>query len=378
METTIKKLTLADYCQVAHKELAEQWDAEKNGILTPSDVTVGSHKKVWWRCDKGHEWLAEVKSRTNGANCPVCTNKSVFQGVNDLATTMPRLAEEWDREKNGPLTPETVTAGARRKVWWRCEYGHSWQAAIFSRTGGTGCPVCAGKVVEKGENDLASTNPRLAAQWDGRKNGSLSPCDVSAGTKRKVWWICDEGHSWQASVSSRANGAGCPYCSGKLVTPGVNDLRSRLPQIAEEWDSEKNEGLTPESISVYSNRKVWWKCPHGHSWRATVASRADFKGCPYCSGRMLLTGFNDLATVYPQIASQWHPTLNGELKPDEVMPGTPRHAWWICGEGHVWKASISSRTCPRKHGCPVCAGKMRGRRNYGDIIAEQKLKKEKE
>lgn len=371
----MEHLTLADYCATAHSELIEQWNDDKNGILTPEDVTVGSHKKVWWRCEKGHEWYAEVKSRVNGANCPVCTNKTVIQGINDLATTMPELAKQWDRKKNGLLTPETVTAGARRKVWWRCAYGHSWQASIFSRTGGTGCPVCAGKVVEQGQNDLATTNPKLAAQWDSRKNGSLSASEVTGGTKRKVWWLCQEGHSWQASISSRVNGAGCPYCAGRIVVSGKNDLLTRLPLLAEQWDYEKNEDITPDEISVYSNRRVWWKCNLGHSWRATVASRADLKGCPYCSGRMLLRGFNDLATVYPKIAEQWHPTLNGELTPDMVMPGTPRHAWWQCAEGHVWKAAVSSRTCPRKHGCPVCAGKVRNRRKYSDIIAEQKLSK---
>ncbi|GEM_PF-2446503 len=97
------------------------------------------------------------------------------------ATAHSELTEQWDEDKNGLLTPETVTAGARRKVWWHCEYGHSWQASVFSRTGGTGCPVCAGKVVEKGQNDLATTNPKLAAQWDSRKNGSLSAIRADMG-----------------------------------------------------------------------------------------------------------------------------------------------------------------------------------------------------
>ena len=107
----MEHLTLADYCATAHSELTEQWAESKNGILTPADVTVGSHQKVWWRCEKGHEWYAEVKSRVNGANCPVCTNKTVIQGINDLATTMPELAKQWDRKKKRSAYPRNRYGG---------------------------------------------------------------------------------------------------------------------------------------------------------------------------------------------------------------------------------------------------------------------------
>lgn len=370
----MNRLTLADYCASENHELIKRWDKEKNGLLTPADVTIGSHRKVWWRCSKGHEWPAEVKSSVNGTGCPVCANRLVLQGVNDLASTDPELAAQWDTEKNGSLRPEHISAGSRKKVWWRCPLGHSWRTTVFSRSEGTGCPVCAGRVVEKGYNDLVTSHPRLAEQWDHDKNGSLKPSDIMAGTKRKVWWLCGEGHSWQATVASRSNGAGCPYCTGKTVIEGVSDLLSRMPELAEQWDHEKNEGIRPENVSMYSNRRVWWKCRLGHSWRAPVSSRADFKGCPYCTGRRLLEGFNDFETVYPKIAAQWHPTLNGELKPNMVMPGTLRSVWWQCAEGHVWKARIGSRTGPKKHGCPVCAGRTRGRKRYDELVAENKIK----
>lgn len=370
----MERITLADYFASANKELLNQWDKEKNGALTPADVTTGSRKKVWWRCEKGHTWLTEVRLTVNGSGCPVCANRVILPGVNDLATTNPELAAQWDDDKNTGLSPTQVSSGSRKKVWWKCPHGHSWRAAVFSRSEGTGCPICAGRAVEKGFNDLATTHPALAEQWDQSKNGDLTPRDVVSGTKRKVWWRCKEGHSWQASVASRANGADCPYCTGKIVIEGKNDLFSLMPELAEQWDYDKNEGIRPENVSMYSNRRVWWKCPLGHSWRAPVSSRADLKGCPYCTGRRLLKGFNDLATVYPKIAAQWHPTLNGELKPDMVMPGTLRSAWWQCGEGHVWKARIGSRTGPKKHGCPVCAGNTRRRKRYDELLAESKIK----
>ena len=128
--------------------LLAQWDRERNGDLTPDGVTHGSHRRVWWRCEKGHSWQAEVKSRTLlGAGCPVCAGKVVVPGENDLATLRPDLAAQWHPERNLPLTPEQVTAGSRRQVWWQCSLGHVWKARVHSRTGKqrSGCPVCAGR-----------------------------------------------------------------------------------------------------------------------------------------------------------------------------------------------------------------------------------------
>lgn len=131
-----------------YPELAKQWHPARNHGLQPSDVPPGTHRKVWWVCGKGHEWQAEVKSRVSGVGCPVCTNRRIIVGENDLATTHPELAAQWHWEKNGPLTPQKVVAGNRMKVWWRCSEGHVWKAVVYSRAGvqKCGCPVCAGKV----------------------------------------------------------------------------------------------------------------------------------------------------------------------------------------------------------------------------------------
>lgn len=272
-------------------ELLVQWDQQKNGTLTPRDVARGSHKKVWWKCGFGHAWQAEIKSRTQGTRCPVCSNKRLVPGVNDLGTTHPSIASQWHKEKNGQLTPQSVVHGNHRKVWWRCEKGHEWQASVLSRT---------------------------------------------------------------------SNGNGCPVCAGKVVVPGVNDLASQRPRVASQWHPTHNGDLTPWDVAPYSNRKVWWVCEKGHAYRAAIAHRSQFDSdCPYCMNRKVLTGFNDLATTEPKIASQWHPELNGGLNPQMVTAGSHKKVWWQCSEGHVWKAVIYSRTGSKKCGCPVCAGKVK-------------------
>ena len=350
-----------DYCRQYHKEaLLDEWDTEHNLPMTPQTVAYGSHKAAWWRCENGHEWKAAIYTRSDGARCPYCTGRKVMVGFNDLATQSPELARQWDYEKNVPLVPADVSAGSHRPVWWRCEKGHSWRASIHSRTSGCGCPVCAGRQILPGENDLATTDPEIASQWDFARNGNLTPKDVFPGTEKKVWWVCEHGHHWRAAISARTNRqSGCPYCSGKLVLPGFNDLASQNPVLAAQWDTERNGTLTPQQVTLTSNRKAWWICKKGHSFQAVIASRANGSGCPYCTNRKVLAGFNDLATVEPRIAAEWHPTLNGALTPEMVTAGSTKKVWWECSLGHVWKAAIYSRAGAKKCGCPVCAGKTR-------------------
>lgn len=351
-----------DYCRQYHKEaLLREWDTARNAPLTPQMVSYGSHTPVWWRCANGHEWEAVVYTRTHGSGCPFCAGKKTQTGFNDLATQNPELAQQWDYAKNIPVLPADVTSGSHRLVWWKCEKGHSWRASVRSRVSGSGCPVCAGRQLLAGEKDLVSQFPELALEWDRQKNGALTPESAIPGSSRRVWWRCEAGHSWFASISSRAyRNSGCPICAGKQVLQGFNDLASKNPAIAMQWDAKKNGTLTPQDVTIGSNRIVWWRCAKGHSFQAAVATRTmQASNCPYCTNRKVLAGFNDLATVEPRIAAEWHPTLNGTLTPEMVTPGSTKRVWWECAYGHVWKAAIYSRTGKKKCGCPVCAGKAR-------------------
>lgn len=267
------------------------------------------------------------------------------------------LLQEWHTLKNGELSPVDVSPGSKRLAWWQCEKGHEWQAQVKSRVHGSGCPVCANRTLAQGVNDLATTHPELALQWHPTKNGALTPQDVMAGTRRKVWWQCEHGHAWEATVGSRADGRGCPVCAGRQIIPGVNDFASQYPELAREWHETKNGALTPEHVAVQSNRKAWWRCQLGHEYEAPISMRvARGSGCPYCAGRRVLPGFNDLESQQPGIAAQWYTVLNGELQPSMVTVGARKKVWWQCEEGHVWKAMIYSRAGPKKCGCPICAG----------------------
>lgn len=269
------------------------------------------------------------------------------------------MAALWHPTKNGDLKPTDITPGSRKAVWWQCERGHAWRAPAYSIKAGTSCPYCSGRNPIVGETDLASTHPQLLALWS--EKNKLHPTEVTAGSHKKILWSCEKGHEWEAIVSSVAvDGCGCPYCAGKRAIPGETDLATVRPDVLREWDYEKNV-LTPSEILPSSHDKAWWKCDLGHSWQAVVFSRTREKasGCPYCTGRLVMPGFNDLATLKPKVAEEWYQTLNGMLKPEDVTLGSNKKVWWQCRDGHIWRAAIYSRTRKKGAGCPVCAGTVK-------------------
>lgn len=356
--------SITQYCiRCGREDLLSQWHPEKNASLTPDEVSYGSQKMIWWRCAQGHEWQSPPYARTGkGSGCPYCAGKKVLPG-STLQVLFPDVAKQWHPVKNGTGTPAQVLPGSHRSAWWLCSRGHEWKATVKSRVEGNGCPVCNNRVVIPGVNDLSTVAPEVAKQWHPNKNGALTPDQVGGGSLRRVWWLCHRGHEWQAEIQSRTAGRGCPVCAGKSVIPGENDLQSYEPELARQWDRKKNGTLTPDRVSIYSNKKVWWTCPQGHGWQSSVSARTFRRsGCPYCANRKVLAGFNDLKTVEPQVAAQWHPTLNEPLKPAMVMPGSTKRVWWRCADGHEWRAVVYSRTGAQKCGCPVCGGRP-GRRN---------------
>ncbi len=279
--------------------LMAEWNWEKNNELGlgPYTFTCGSGKKAWWKCEKEHEWQAIIKNRSNGNACPYCYGRYAIKGENDLLTLNPDLAKEWNHEKNAELKPEDFTANSGVKVWWECDKGHEWQAIIASRNKGGGCPYCDNKKVLKGYNDLGTINPDLAKEWNQEKNGNLRPENVTAGSNKKVWWKCEKGHEWQATIASRNNGIGCPYCLGRNTIKGVNDLLALNPELSKEWNYEKNGNLKPEDFTLSSHQKVWWKCSKGHEWQAIIKNRNKSNGCPICNSERN-TSFPEYAILY--------------------------------------------------------------------------------
>lgn len=467
-------------------ELMKEWDWEANADLDPTKITLGCNKKVWWKCSKGHKWLAKISNRTYlKRNCPYCSNHTVLSGFNDLQTKYPDIAKQWDYEKNYPLLPTQANPGSSKKVWWICPKGHEWKAPINNRTAGSGCTVCfkeqrtsfpeqaifyyLSKYFKNTENrylinkiecdiylkdfnisveydggrfhkniqkdvnkikklqdlgiktinirdhkcpkidvskaiiyqqknetmdelekailfifskidsavipdinlerdrvvilentlsrekqqSIVSQNPEFLKEWNYEKNGKLKPEYFSPYSGKKVWWKCKKRHEWKASIRDRHKGLNCPYCGHQKLLQGYNDLETIYPELAKEWNYEKNFPLTPKDYITGSNKKVWWKCSKGHEWKTSLNARQRGTGCPYCANNKILEGYNDLATLNPELAKEWNYEKNYPLLPTQVVAKSIKKVWWKCKKGHEWCAVIANRN--KGIGCPICS-----------------------
>jgi len=354
-------VTSSTSLQTLMPELAEEWHSSKNGDLTPSHVTAGSGRKVWWKCPKGedHVWYGIIAGRVNGNKCPICSGHKVSVSTS-LQTLRPELALQWHHRDNKNLKPAEVSLHSNKKVWWKCDQGddHVWLATISSRVNGNGCPICSNKIVVE-SNSLAQLYPNIASQWHPKLNEGISAKSVSYGSEKKVWWQCDknEKHIWESSVNQRTSGRGCPYCRIKTVTSSTS-LQALKPELAKEWHSTRNGDLSPSNVFPNSSKKVWWICSQGddHIWQTSISNRNRGSGCPICANQKVVLS-NSLLTTHPSLAMEWHNLRNGRLTASEISAGSNKKVWWKCkkGDDHEWQSSISSRK--NGSGCPICAGK---------------------
>ncbi len=307
---------------------AEGWD--------PTTVTPSSSKKLNWKCLKGHIYSSAVYARTSkdSSGCPVCSNRTVLSGFNDLATTHPEIAKsafEWD--------PSKVTAGkGREKYLWKCPEEHIFEAHIYSRVAGVGCGVCTNHQISPGVNDLATTHPELATEaagWDPTKHGS--------GSEKKLEWHCYRGHTYKTSIKSRViQNTKCLVCSNRTVLVGFNDLQTTHPLIAREalnWD--------PQSKTAESHSKALWICAEGHQWTAMINSRTRGSGCPSCAK----TGFdpNEDGFLYFLSHQKWEMFQIGITNnPDKRLSQHKKLGWTVLEfrgptDGHLiqqWETAI--------------------------------------
>ena len=349
--------------------IASNWDYDKNGTLKPSQVSIGTPRSVFWLCDLGHSFSSPVVDMTRrGAGCPYCSSKALLEGFNDLATTNPELLAMFSSDN--AIKSTEVMAKSDVRLNWVCEYGHQWVAQVKNITNGRRCPICANKKVLPGFNDLEKGYPDLAAEWHPTKNEGILPTQVVAGSKKHAWWLCDQGHEWRSTIGNRVFfNSGCPVCQNDLVSIGYNDMRTTHPDLADQFDSVKNFPETPQSLIGSTHRMLWWKCALEHSWRSSGNSRvSQGSGCPICSGRQVLAGFNDLETRYPELSLEWHPSLNGDFMPNQVSGGTNRKVWWHCGVGHDYAAAVVQRAS-LKSGCPICAN-QKALAGYNDLASQ--------
>ena len=284
-----------------YPEIAAMW-SNKNK-KSASEIAVKCNKKAIFVCpDCGEEFEAKIEhvvcSVSNGnTGCPVCRGLRVAPGINDLASQCPKAAAMWSSKNK--LSASEVAAKSGKKAFFVCpDCGHEFETdvihAVRSVSGGTtGCPVCAGRKIVPGINDLTSQCPEAAAMWSSKNK--LSASEVAVKSNRKAFFKCrDCGQEFEAMIKnvvrSVINGTtGCPVCAGLKVVSSINDLASQCPEAAAMWSS-KNK-LSASEVAVKSNKKAFFKCRDcGQEFEAAIQNVVrsvgnGFTGCYDCKMR---------------------------------------------------------------------------------------------
>ena len=357
-------MTMKMKCISENPKLSKEWHPSKNEGLSPNALTTGSNKKIWWICDKGHEFEQVVHKRTSGRNCPYCANKKVLIGYNDLKTLFPKLEVEFDDEINDFHSHEVVIGSAKKAAWNCSRCGYKWITEIRHRTQrNTGCPKCAALSRAKKRqqtivaNNGALINPLLVQEWDFEKNAPLTPHEVTAGSNRSVYWICSKcEYKWRAKISNRAIlGRSCPCCSNKVVVKEKNDLATTHPELAKEWHPTKNGLLTPCDVSHGKGKKVWWQCRFGHEYQATILHRSYGTNCPICNtGRQ--TSFAEQAIffyvkkIFPDAINRYTDIFDNRMELDIFIPSIKvaieyDGVFWHRKEISLKREKIKYKTC---------------------------------
>ena len=280
---------------VGFSEHLEDWDW-LNNELGPEFYSWGSSsEEVSWRCSSGHPpYLATpYQKRTRERMCPACPGShKLVVGINDLATTHPKVAERWDFEANDK-SPDDLKIGMNIDVILKCKINAAHRPKMYLpnlKKNSEACTDCWRNALSLGENDLETVGKDFVSEWDFDENlaeyGVKDPSEIKWSDERRFAWICkSDGHKFKMAPYYRVvRNYGCTVCSNRVVLPGFNDLQHLLPELAQEWCDEKN-GLTPQQVTPKSGKTVYWTCDEGHEpYPSTIWNRSQAEtGCPKCS-----------------------------------------------------------------------------------------------
>ena len=408
-----RKPSLNYNLEVIYPKIAADWDNERN-TKQPSEYTPSSNHQAWWKCEKGHTWKAAINNRTSGRNCPKCSNKSSRNEIRILAELRALFPNVVSRHKVGQhevdiyLKDQNIAIEYDGAWWHRSRLDKDqYKQDILTQNGlrllrvrehplpyitDEDVFVDGAKAISKEEvgqivnlisaeaferysesadflndaayrtyldyfpnpfpeNSLAEQNPDLAREWHPTRNEPLTPANFTKSASFRAWWLCQEGHEWQATINNRGQ-RGCPICSGRYAT-SKTAMAATHPTLATFFHPTKNAKWTTENLKAGTGKMLWWRCEHGHEWqqRGYAVVKMQDNPCPECRKPM------SMAESRPDMALAFHPTLNGELTPSDLTAGTGKMLWWQCSNdsSHTWQSTGDNlKKSPRPDLCPKC------------------------
>ena len=292
----------------------------------------------------------------------------------NIEATCPELIKYWHSSKNVNIKPDVLSIKSAEKIWWKCGKGpdHEWKASprnmleVYNSKEEL-CPFCSNRKVSI-TNSLATLYPEISSQWDTTKNGELTPSKVLPTSSLSVWWKCEKGenHSWKRVIHHRTHPRSsiedkCPFCCG--VDTQSKSLAVCRPDLAAEWDYERNGNLTPNDISKSSSKRVWWVCPNGHHYQSTVYNRGSTHNtsCPICSGRKVIDSTKLSGNRHLMEFLDLERNQGIDVNKTSIL--SKRQFFWRCPESlfdenkqhHRWKCSIHDMASLYNYECPFCS-----------------------
>ncbi len=344
-------------------QLVEEFAEDLNPGIVPSRVTLGSHKRLWWRCANGHVWDAVVSNRSKGSQCPQCSREMLLLKGSGVIASSARHMEEFAADLNVGIDPHRITLGSNVKIWWRCRKGHEWQASPNGRKS-SGCRKCAfvSSSMERrnrsSSRKTVSSVPELLDSWS--KSNEESSRVVLVSSKDKFAWECGNGHVTFRTPAGQMRLKQCPFCSGVQASPFLN-LSIQKPDLAKDW-SHKNNKMASEVLATSNYKAIWFSEECGHEWTREVYVRSRGQGCPYCFG-ILADPLKSLLVLRPDLVIEWDFGLNA-FGPESVSLGSNKVVNWRCSYSHLWKSSVASRALNGSQ-CPECG--FAGKRSMREI-----------
>ena len=352
-----------------YPHMVDQWDFEKNRLrgldinLTPG----GAKEPADWKCKKcGHEWVALIATRKESKGyCPKCEKDKQGPKTKTTISMVPHLIDYFDFDANPDIDPYSLTATKNKEANWKCSLcGHKWSATIHSRYyDKTGCPVCSGRVIKTGVNDVLSIIPEIEYYYDADypNNSDLSVLGVSS--KTSVHWKCpDCGYAWEQAVVDRIRRnedgsykvCGCSRC---LKSTGDINYLEKYPDAAAMY--LKSNPIPFQNLKASDRTTVYkWKCNEcDYVFESTLGSmliiiKKPHKGCPMCLGKVVAKPGESFADVHPELMDQYDPA--NEDDPYMVLPNSKKSALWSCREcGCTWMATFAQRHAGWGF-CPSC------------------------
>ena len=414
---TMRKATKELNFQTEYPDLCSEWHPSKNS-QAPDFYMPHSMDKVWWLCSKGHEWEAVIDSRVSGRGCPYCAGYKASDDYNFLKQ-FPDLAKQWHNKLNNKGPHEFTPKSNKVVWWHcpKGHSFKSTIYRIANGGGCPKCTNQSSKnelriltefmsifkdvkhrhKIEKLEVDIYLPKLKIAVEYDGsywhknkhkkdlEKNKRLEALGISLIRVREEPLsklqnhdlIIDKRLLIQKSdidkllrvMAHQDNFVSKYFKSNEFAneklylkylsyfpSPFPNEtLAHKFPNLIKEWDTVKNQSLTPENFTISAHYKAWWLCGNGHSYQARISHRVNGSKCGYCTGRYA-TKETCMATTHPELVKIFHPTKNGNYTPKNLKAGTGIKLWWKCGKGHEWlSAGNNMISKSRKSYCPHCS-----------------------